>query len=151
MNTTIPHPGLWIRIQHRFGPRMSEWIIAWIMFVWGLVLLLPADTFEGPNFEFFKAVMSEFHWGIAMAFIGLSRIGGLIVNGARRNVTPWIRVISALFGFMIWVGICVAFSLSGVVSTWIAIYPTFALVEIVNIYRAAHDAGGTYAGTARHS
>lgn len=154
MNTTIipdRGPGLWIRIQHRFGPRMNEWVIGWIIAIWGVVLLLPAETFEGPNFAFFKIVMSEFNWGIFMLVMGVGRIVGLIINGARKNVTPWIRVTSAFFGFILWVGICTAFGLSGVVSTWIAIYPTFAVIELVNIYRAAHDAGGNYAGTARHS
>jgi len=76
-----------------------------------------------------------------MVVLGIMRIGGLIVNGARKKITPWIRVASASVGFMIFVGITAGYSLSGVVSTWLAIYPVFALVEILNMYRASRDAG----------
>ena len=138
-----PHVGLWIQIKHRFGPRMTEWMIATIIFLWGFVLLLPAETFEEDNWTFFKSVMTENSWGWTMMTLGAMRIGGLIVNGARKNVTPWIRVFSAGCGFIVWIGIIVAFALSGVVGTWLAVYPTIAVIELVNIYRAANDAGGS--------
>ena len=35
-------PGIWIRIQHRFGPRMMEWFMAGHMMLFGCILLLPA-------------------------------------------------------------------------------------------------------------
>lgn len=124
---------------------MTEWMIAFIMFLWGAILLLPAETFDGDNWAFFRAVMSESAWGLTMMLLGFARIVGLIINGALRNVTPWIRVVSAGGTFIVWVDIIVAFALSGVVSTWIAIYPVIAVVELVNIYRAAHDAGGSSA------
>lgn len=143
--TPSAHVGLWVQIAHRFGPRMTEWMIAFIMFLWGAILLLPAETFDGDNWVFFRAVMSESAWGLTMMLLGFARIVGLIINGALRNVTPWIRVVSAGGAFIVWVDIIVAFALSGVVSTWIAIYPVIAVVELVNIYRAAHDAGGNSA------
>src|SRR4051812_40668007 len=36
--------------------------------------------------------------GWLMVGLGFLRIGGLIVNGARKNVTPWIRSVSASLG-----------------------------------------------------
>lgn len=146
MAATPPaHVGLRVQITRRFGPRMTEWMISFIMFMWGATLLLPAETFEGDNWVVFRAVMSESSWGWTMMLLGFARIVGLIINGALKNVTPWIRVGSAGCAFIVWVGIIVAFSLSGVISTWIAIYPVIAVVELVNIYRAAHDAGGSSA------
>lgn len=139
--TTPAYIGLWVQITHRFGPRMTEWMIAFMMFMWGFTLLLPAETFQDDNWIFFRSVMSETSWGYMMMFLGFARIVGLIINGSLKQVTPWIRVWSAGCAFIVWVGIIVAFSLSGVVSTWIAIYPVIAVVELVNIYRAAHDAG----------
>jgi hypothetical protein len=50
-------PGLWIRIQHRFGPRMMEWFYAGHMVLAGYVLFLPADTFAQPAFSAFRAVV----------------------------------------------------------------------------------------------
>ncbi|WP_375597557.1 hypothetical protein [Devosia sp. Naph2] len=137
-----PQGGIWIRIRHRFGPRMTEWMLAAITALWGAVLLLPAETFTGQAFELFRAArISENLMGTVMLFLGILRIAGLVVNGARREVTPWIRMVSAGCGFMIFVGISTAFALSGSVSTWLAVYPVFAGIELVNIYRAAHDAG----------
>jgi hypothetical protein len=142
MPTGYSGPGVWIRIQHRFGARMTEWILALITFLWGAVLLLPSVTFEQPAWAGFRIIFgNEELLGTLMVVLGIMRIGGLIVNGARKTVTPWIRVASATFGFMIFVGITAGYGLSGVVSTWLAVYPVFALVEILNMYRASRDAG----------
>jgi len=144
MNHTLmpPGPGLWIRIQHRFGPRMTEWALALITALWGAVLLLPEHVFDQPAWAGFRLIFgSENALGAVMLVLGVSRIAGLIVNGARKQVTPWIRVFSAGGGFLIFVGISAGYSLSGIISTWLAIYPVFALLELLNIYRAAHDAG----------
>lgn len=136
-----PYPALWVRIKHRFGPRLMEWFIAWMTACWGGVLLLPADTFAGPAYAIFLAVAPEWWWGAAMLLLGAARIGALIVNGSRKDITPWIRVVSAGCGFMVWVGITTSFALTGVISTWIAIYPSLAVAEIINVVRAARDAG----------
>jgi hypothetical protein len=129
-------------------PRMPEW------FFFGVVLLLPAQTFNQPAFSAFRFVPSigdrspEEVMGWAMLLIGLIRVVGLIINGARKRVTPQIRQISAGIGCMIWSGIAYGFFSSDVVSTWVAIYPLFAVSETVNIYRAAHDEGEVRNGTA---
>ena len=83
-----------------------------------------------------------------MFFVGILRIVGLVINGARKNVTPQIRQISAGIGCFIWAGITYGFYSSDVVSTWLAIYPLFAIGELVNIHRAAHDEGEIRNGTA---
>jgi hypothetical protein len=133
---------IFVRIKHRFGPRMTEWVLALHTALWGAVLLLPAKTFDGLAFQGFQRIFgSEEFLGAVMLFLGALRIGGLIVNGARKTVTPWIRVGSAAAGFLLFIGISVGYAASGVISTWLAVYPVFALVELVNIYRAAHDAG----------
>ena len=78
-------PGLWIRIQHRFGPRMTEWMLAAITAGWGAVLLLPTETFDQPTWAGFRSIFrDEVILAQVMIFLGMLRIGGLIVNGARR-------------------------------------------------------------------
>lgn len=133
--------GLYIRLKHRFGPRLTEWVTAVQTALWGAVLLYPVPTFDGPAWTFFRAAISENAMGAIMLGLGALRLAGLIVNGARKNVTPWIRVFSASIGFLIFSGISCGFAFAGIVSTWIAIYPVIAAVELINIYRAAHDAG----------
>ena len=135
-------PGLWIRIQHRFGPRLTEWMLASITLLWGAVILLPADTFAQPAYTYFRFVFgNEVFLGSVMLMLGVARLGGLIVNGARKHVTPRIRRVSAAVGFLIWVGMTCAHAMSGMIGVWLAFYPIFAAVEVVNVYRAAHDVG----------
>ncbi len=138
--------GLYIRLKHRFGPRLTEWLVAVQTALWGGVLLLPSETYQGLAWAAFREVISENALGSIMLFLGVLRLAGLIVNGARKNVTPWIRVFSASVGFLIFVGISAGFAFAGIISTWIAIYPALAFVELINIYRAAHDAGENNGG-----
>lgn len=141
-------PGIWIRITHRFGPRMMEWFYAGHMILVGYVLLLPSQTFNQPAFMAFRDLApSEDKMGWFMLLIGCLRIVGLVVNGARKTVTPQIRQISAGIGCLIWSGMSYCFASSDVVSTWLAIYPLFAVGELVNIHRAAHDQGEIRNGT----
>lgn len=144
MTTALPNEssgGIWIRIQHRFGARMMEWFYAGHTLLFGLVLLLFIGVFDQPAWRGFEAVITQANLGLIMAFLGIARIGGLIVNGARKELTPWIRVFSAACGFLLFIAITLGYAASGVVSTWLAIYPMFAIGELVNMYRAAHDAG----------
>lgn len=147
----IPHsgPGLWIQIQHRFGPRMMEWFMAFHTALFGVVLVASPDLFDQPAWSGFRSLFPSEAWlGWLMVLLGVARVGGLIVNGARKHVTPMIRQVSAGVGCMIWFGVVYGFASSGVVSTWLAIYPLFGIGELVNIHRAAHDQGETRHGSA---
>ncbi|WP_207633196.1 hypothetical protein [Devosia aurantiaca] len=112
--------------------------------------MMTPGLFEQPAWAGFRGIFqeSEARLGWLMVILGVARIGGLIVNGARKHVTPMIRQVSAGIGCMIWFGIVYGFATSGVVSTWLAIYPLFGIGELVNIHRAAHDQGETRNGKA---
>jgi cytochrome b561 len=141
-------PDSWIRIRHRFRTRVTEWLLALVTALWGVIILLPGDTFDQPAFSGFRSFFgNEDYLGALMLILGLLRIAGLFVNGARRNVTPHVRMVSAACGCLIFFGICYCYMLSGIVSTWLAIYPPFVLAELVNAYRAAHDVGENYGRT----
>lgn len=142
------YPALYVRIQHRFGPRILEWFISFVMVQWGVVLLLPFDSMESPAWAFMRSVASEESWGLFFTLTGMIRLSGLIVNGSLPRVTPHIRIYAAMFGFMVWTGVSYSFAVSGVFSTWIAVYPSFAFAELINIYRASLDGGGTRSGRA---
>jgi hypothetical protein len=127
---------------------MMEWFMALHTALFGFVLLISPDLFDQPAWVGFAAIFDneEARLGWIMVFLGVLRIGGLIVNGARKHVTPMIRQVSAGIGCLIWFGIVYGFATSGVVSTWLAIYPLFGIGELVNIHRAAHDQGETRNG-----
>jgi hypothetical protein len=128
---------------------MMEWWMAFHTALFGLILLGMPDLFDQPAWTGFASWgISEAALGWVMVLLGFGRIGGLIINGARKNVTPMIRQVSAGIGCLIWFGIVYGFASSGVVSTWLAIYPLFGIGELVNIHRAAHDQGETRNGKA---
>ncbi|MBO9589050.1 hypothetical protein [Devosia sp.] len=123
--------------------------------LFGVVLLVAQGLFMQPTWSGFRNLFAftgadggsiQFWMGVAMVLTGLARFGGLIVNGARKHVTPRIRQFSAGVGCLIWFGIVYGFASSDVLSTWLAIYPLFGVNELVNIHRAAHDEGETRNG-----
>ena len=137
---------VYLKRQPQFIERVAEWMISVQMAMWGGVLLLPQDTFStSPAFRILALFVSETTLGSLLVVLGVARIVGLVVNGHRKKVTPWVRLVSAAGGFFVFTGISAAFAMSGTISTWIAIYPVIAAVEIVNIYRSAHDAGQSIA------
>lgn len=149
-NTPYVGTGVWIRIQHRFGPRMMEWFMALHTIVWGYILIMSDNLFDQPAWSYFRQVFQdEMTLGWLMIVLGCMRICGLIINGARKDVTPMIRQVSAGIGCIIWAGISYCYAQSGIVSTWLAIYPLFAVGELVNIHRAAHDQGEARNGRTR--
>lgn len=117
--------------------------------LFGVVLVMTPDLFQQPAWAGFRNIFPSEAWlGWVMVSLGAARVMGLIVNGARKHVTPMIRQVSAGIGCLIWFGIVYGFATSGVVSTWLAIYPLFGIGELVNIHRAAHDQGETRNGKA---
>lgn len=138
---------MWVSVKHRFLPRKTEWIFGWILMIAGLVLLHPYETFDLPSYILFKSLMTENVWGFVMAGVGGARLMGLWINGSMRNVTPWIRAASAGFSFFVWLGISLAFFFSGVIGWWIAIFPTFVVVEVMNVHHAMKDTGEAYAAS----
>lgn len=117
--------------------------------LFGVVLVMTPDLFQQPAWAGFRNIFPSEAWlGGLMVSLGAARVMGLIVNGARKHVTPMIRQVSAGIGCLIWFGIVYGFATSGVVSTWLAIYPLFGVGELVNIHRAAHDQGETRNGKA---
>ena len=139
-------PALWLRLRHRFNARVNEWMLSLITLGWGLTLFSPVLLFERPAFSVFRTTFGhEYTLGSIMVFLGLLRLAGLFINGARRRVTPWIRVASAFAGAGVWFLISTSFALSSTFSTWIAVYPAFVVFELINAYRAAQDAGESHA------
>ena len=125
--------------------------------LFGFVLVIAQDLFHQATWSGFLSLFSftgwaggavQFWMGVGMLLVGIARLIGLIVNGARKHVTPRIRQVSAGVGCLIWVGLSYGFASSDVLSTWFAIYPLFAVNELFNILRAARDEGETRNGRA---
>lgn len=132
-----------VKFGYKFRLRRSEWIAGVQCLLWGIVLLLPTSTFDnGHAYDVIRAwpFVTETSLGGLMLAVGAARIGGLFVNGARKTVTPWVRLGSALVGAGIFTAITLGFAASGVIGTWIAAWPVLAVTEYFNIYDTARDA-----------
>ena len=128
--------------QGHFRARQSEWIVSAIICAWGLVLLHPAETFNGSNFGWFASSgVPEAVWGVVFLLVGSFRIIGLIINGRRATITSWMRFTSSSCGFFLFLITSIGFIASGVPSTSWAVYPLLAASEAVNIYFSMIDAG----------
>lgn len=138
---------VYVRVKARFGTRVAEWMLAVIALGWGASLLLPG-VYDGRTFAYVSHLAPAGVCSAVMMFFGALRLIGLVINGARQDVTPWIRVVGASAGVMMFLLISFSFALSGTLGVWMAIYPTFVVFEVVNIVRAAHDAGEHRAGVA---
>lgn len=134
-------PGAWVTISTHVGPRLSEWSGSFHMLLWGYVLL-NFTVFDGKAFIYFEAIFqSQELLGAVLFAFGLFGLVGLVVNGFRHEVTPWVRFARAFVGFWAFLGMTTCFALSGVMSTWLAIYPVLAAAELVNMARTSYDAG----------
>lgn len=130
---------LLVRLTPHLRMRRTEWIASAQCIIWGLVLLAPIDTFAGPAFAFFR-FMPELVWGYIMLTIGLVRLAGLVINGARHTVTPWMRLGSAIVSCGIFTAVSLCFLAGGTLGVWIAAWPVAALTELFNISDTAYDA-----------
>lgn len=135
-----PIPIFRLRIAHAFRQRRTEWVAAVQCTLWGVVLLAPVDTFDGAAFVVFRRIMPEEVWGALLLFVGAVRLAGLIINGARKRITPWMRLAGAFVGCGVFTMISLCFASSGVISVWIAAWPVLAVVELMNISDTARDA-----------
>lgn len=145
VNGGIPSTGIFLRVAHRFRQRNIEWLAACQIAGWGAVLLRDGDTFgSSPTYVQLAEMGTEDHWGYFMLFAGVGRLLGLVVNGARQDVTPWIRAVGAIFGFFIFgiisMGVITAWYNGSAPSTGFAIYPPAMVAELVALYYSLKDA-----------
>lgn len=127
------------RYPHLFGPRFPEWVGSLQAIFVGLGLLHPYHAFQSEALAMFRFIPEEI-WGISILILGLARFTSLVINGRRKQITPWVRLGAAALTFGLWTGFSIGLFSSGVVSTWWGAWPVAALVEFVNLYRAAYDA-----------
>jgi hypothetical protein len=104
-NITLMH-----HLLHHADPRPSELFIGLLSIIWGIVFILPANTFEtSQSFTAMAETMPEVAWGILFLTIGLKSI---LVGRS----TYW-RSISALSMFVLWLFMAIMFMRSNPIAT----------------------------------
>ncbi|WP_143061937.1 hypothetical protein [Faunimonas pinastri] len=126
-------------IRTHIKVRVAEWALGTILFNFGWILLLPAQTFDGPSYAGMARVAPEGVWGLACLIVGAARLVALFINGTRRR-TPHVRAIMAFLSCFFWLQISLCFLQAGTVPTGLAVYPVLLALDIFNLFRASSDA-----------
>jgi hypothetical protein len=130
-----------VRFGHKVRLRRMEWLCGAVCFIAGFILLAPGAIFDnGPAYAFIRTLISEEVLGVITIFAGALRLAGLIINGARRRVTPWMRLFGAVLGAGIFTALSLGFLASGVIGLWMIGVPVYATVEYLNIWDTTRDA-----------
>jgi vacuolar-type H+-ATPase subunit I/STV1 len=87
--------------------RSLEMAMATLMFVIGIILLMPGETFSLPQYTVVKALIGEVEGGLIFIATALIRAIGLWVNGTRRQ-TPLLRLFGCMIGAGFWLTMFIA-------------------------------------------
>ena len=128
-----------VRFRRTFRERTPEWMLAFVLWGWGGLLLLPGNSFDRPFFRPLAAIAPETTWGAITFVVGAIRIAALYVNGSRTE-TPRIRQVGSFMGMVVW-----SFLLWGALSVeWlspaIATYAGFFALEYIMFSYSGADA-----------
>ena len=129
-----------VHFKETFPFRVAEWFLTICLMSWGMVLINPAfvpaqHILGGTVFTFIDPALLA----LGCLIVGLFRFAALTINGLWWR-TPSIRLAMAFLSNFFWVLIVLGVVASGRVSTGLAIYPWFVVLELYNSFRAAHDA-----------
>lgn len=122
-----------------FLTRLSEWQSGVILFMWGLILVLPATNFGTPAYGPFNRIFSAYQFGSFLMAGGAGRLIVLSLNGIWRPMY-WVRMAASISTMMVWLILAMGFVLSLTFGAWIAIIPPLIVFEAANAFRAAIDA-----------
>lgn len=128
-------------LRETFPTRASEWALAVMLFLWGIVLAVNVDLFtESRSFSEIARVFGQSTLSWMCLAAGGGRLAMLAVNGAWRR-SPHLRAIGAFVSAGFWFMISMGFLQAGTFGTGLAVYPVLFLLDAYNVIRAAGDAG----------
>ncbi len=124
--------------------RDTEWLCAFAMLAFAIVLAFPGNSFANPAFAVFRRIgFTESLVGPVLSAVGALRISVLFVNG-RSPRTPFFRVVGAFVGLLVWLQLAVALLIGseevfGVVPPVASLYAVLVGAELRSIMRASFD------------
>lgn len=126
-------------VAHRVNRRLSEWHLAIVMLLVGIVIEA-GNTFALAPYEVVRQMADQSTWAMVMIAVGGGRLAVLIVNGALPRCTGHLRYTLASASAVVW-----AIMLAGLLSfgTPLMVGPFLAMavvVDLVSAFRAAQDA-----------
>ena len=129
-----------VKLKQTFPIRITEWLLAGIMFSWSLACwnLTPTD-WANPLYTGLARLGDQYTWATFAFVLGITRLLALGINGAWRP-SPHLRAGCAFFACFMWLQISLGVFMADIRATGIAIYPWLLFADIYNVFRASHDA-----------
>lgn len=129
-----------VKLTKTFPIRVTEWLLAGIMFSWSIACwnLAPTD-WASPLYSGLSRLAAQNTWAFLAFWIGVARLVALTINGAWRP-SPHLRAAGAFLACFMWLQISLGMMIADVRATGVAIYPWLLLADIYNVFRASHDA-----------
>lgn len=134
-------------IHGHWPARKSEWILAAMMFGWGVILFKEGSVFDGNRaWSEMAQIMSETSWGILAMVVSAVRLIALTVNGTFSKSwysrwSPHVRSLCSLLSCGVWMQIAFGLYMSDAATTGLSVYPGLLVLDLTNVLSGMKDAG----------
>ena len=146
---------IFLRIREKMPLRIAEWLGGVAMILIGLYLVIWPTAFERAGLSGFAAIAPAGVWVGTSLVLGAARVGALVLNGHRPEVSAPIRCLVAIMGVGLFSSIAAGYALA-TTANGPPLAMVFALVlmagDMFNAARAGMDAyqairSGTWIGS----
>lgn len=129
-----------IHLGRTFPHRVAEWYLGAVLFSWGIVLLMPEETFDrAASYEVLGRIAPEHWWGYGCMMTGGLRLIALGINGYWVPPTYHLRSLFSFMSLIFWIYISFGMLTAGYFSTGLASYPMKVFLEMFCLYRTVRD------------
>lgn len=135
-------PVIYLRFREKIPLRIAEWLGGLAMIMIGLYLVVWPHAFERAGLSGFAAIAPVGVWVAASLILGAARVGALVLNGHKPEVSAPIRCFVAVMGVGLFSSIAAGYSMA-TTAHGPPMAMVFALVlmagDIFNTIRSAMD------------
>lgn len=132
-------------IAEHLPGRASEWALATMLLLWGVVLFNSLGLFSQSYFIGLARIANQYNWAILCSVAGAARLLALAVNGTFGKTwwsrfSPHVRAVMAFMACFYWFTITLSILGSEQLTTGVAVYPVLFALDAYNVVRASSDA-----------
>lgn len=103
---------IYLRFREKIPLRIAEWLGGLAMILIGLFLVVWPNAFERAGLAGFAAIAPVGIWVAASLILGSARVGALVLNGHKPEVSAPIRCFVAMMGVGLFSSIAAGYSLA---------------------------------------
>lgn len=103
---------IYLRFREKIPLRIAEWLGGLAMILIGLYLVIWPTAFERAGLSGFAAIAPVGVWVAASLILGTARVGALVLNGHKPEVSAPIRCTVAVMGVGLFSSIAAGYSLA---------------------------------------